>query len=163
MFDITKTDTASPEAPARPEGWFQLYKALHHRESNWRRGLAQSIDVMEGHKGFVTSLKKCGDIVITGSYDETVKIWSAVSGRCQKTIHVQGSIACLDYLASENIIACGCHDVGRVYVVSARTGERSSGVALRGALLHVLNNMGIARYPFLQAPSSPSSAGITKV
>ena len=132
MLDITQTDTASPEAPARPEDWFQLYKSLHHRESNWRRGLAQSIVVMEGHKGFVTSLKKCGDIVVTGSYDETVKIWSAVSGRCQKTIHVQGSIACLDYLASENIIACGCHDVGRVYVVSARTGERPCTVALRG-------------------------------
>lgn len=86
---------------------------------------------MEGHKGFVTSLKKCGDIVVTGSYDETVKIWSAASGKCQKTIHVQGSIACLDYLASDNIIACGCYDVGRVYVISARTGEQPFVAATR--------------------------------
>jgi hypothetical protein len=50
---------------------FALIRTFAQSEDNWSRGLAQEIRIMKGHTSFVTSLKMKGDIVVTGSYDET--------------------------------------------------------------------------------------------
>ena len=71
VFHITASDPVKPKLPQDDAGWKSLYQGLHHRERNWSLGLAQEIKVMKGHKSFVTSLKKHGETVITGSYDES--------------------------------------------------------------------------------------------
>ena len=48
-----------------------LFKGLYFREQNWSRGIAQDVKVLKGHSNFVTSLDLHGDVLITGSYDET--------------------------------------------------------------------------------------------
>jgi pyrimidine and pyridine-specific 5'-nucleotidase len=48
--------TSKDDEPPKPqqnttEGWFELYKGLHYREENWRKGLAQRVVVLQGHTG----------------------------------------------------------------------------------------------------------------
>lgn len=42
--------------PRREEDWEPLYKSLHFREENWRRGVSQGVRFLQGHTGFVTAM-----------------------------------------------------------------------------------------------------------
>jgi hypothetical protein len=64
-----------PRMPIKPDRScsfrLPLFKGLYFREQNWSRGIAQDVKVLKGHSNFVTSLDVHGDVLITGSYDET--------------------------------------------------------------------------------------------
>jgi pyrimidine and pyridine-specific 5'-nucleotidase len=72
---LTRTDPTPLRSPADPTGWENLYKSLYHREQNWKLGLCQNIRFFKGHTGFVTTLLLKGKRLISGSYDETIRVW----------------------------------------------------------------------------------------
>ncbi|WRT65681.1 uncharacterized protein IL334_002626 [Kwoniella shivajii] len=117
-----KVGLASLQVPP-PYGWEVLYRNLWRRERNWNAGLAQKVILLKGHTNYVTSLSLRGDTLISGSYDETIRVWYLPS---LTTIHPSSipdplvipakSVSCLDYYPPAGVFVAGYHDVGRVQV-----------------------------------------------
>ncbi|XP_055793030.1 F-box/WD repeat-containing protein 7-like [Salvelinus fontinalis] len=67
--------------------WKSGYVQQHHIESNWRTGDITSPKVLKGHDDHViTCLQFCGDLIVSGSDDNTLKVWSALTGKCLRTL-----------------------------------------------------------------------------
>ncbi|KAI0765061.1 hypothetical protein C8Q74DRAFT_1285825 [Fomes fomentarius] len=118
---ITAMDPVPVRPPAKPEGWEPLYRSLHHRESNFRNGLAQSVRFLNGHTNYCTTLLLRGKRLISGSYDETIRFWDIETGELKKCLQVKKPVSCVDFLADEEVFVVGFHDVGRVHLYSSLT------------------------------------------
>ncbi|KAF9479123.1 hypothetical protein BDN70DRAFT_879098 [Pholiota conissans] len=118
---ITANDPSPIIPPAKPEGWEPLYRSLHHRESNFRNALPQSIRFLNGHTNFCTTLLLRGKRLISGSYDETIRFWDIETGEMKKCLQVKKPVSCVDFLAEEEVFVVGFHDVGRVHLFSSVT------------------------------------------
>uniref|UniRef100_A0A8C7IZ16 F-box/WD repeat-containing protein 7-like n=1 Tax=Oncorhynchus kisutch TaxID=8019 RepID=A0A8C7IZ16_ONCKI len=67
--------------------WKSAYVQQHRIESNWRTGDITSPKVLKGHDDHViTCLQFCGDLIVSGSDDNTLKVWSALTGKCLRTL-----------------------------------------------------------------------------
>uniref|UniRef100_A0A0B6ZF77 F-box domain-containing protein n=1 Tax=Arion vulgaris TaxID=1028688 RepID=A0A0B6ZF77_9EUPU len=67
------------------------YKSLFMRQSqieyNWRTGINRPPKCLKGHDDHViTCLEFCGNRVVSGSDDNTLKVWSVTSGKCLRTL-----------------------------------------------------------------------------
>ncbi|KAF9540693.1 hypothetical protein CPC08DRAFT_824448 [Agrocybe pediades] len=118
---ITEHDPSPVQPPSKPEGWEPLYKSLHHRESNFRNALPQTIRFLNGHTNFCTTLLLRGKRLISGSYDETIRFWDIETGEMKKCLQVKKPVSCVDFLAEEEVFVVGFHDVGRVHLFSSVT------------------------------------------
>ncbi|GLB40918.1 putative A Receptor for Ubiquitination Targets [Lyophyllum shimeji] len=118
---ITATDPMPVKPPPTPEGWEPLYRSLHHRESNFRNALPQTLRFLHGHTNFCTTLLLRGKRLISGSYDETIRFWDIETGEMKKCLQVKKPVSCVDFLAEEEVFVVGFHDVGRVHLFSSLT------------------------------------------
>ncbi|CAE6530164.1 unnamed protein product [Rhizoctonia solani] len=114
-MELTATDPVLTPRSREP-----LYRSLHHRERNWATGQVQSIRFLKGHTGFCTTLLLKGNRLISGSYDETIRVWDIRAGEEKKCLKVK-AISCLDFLPDEEVLVAGFHDVGRVQLFSTVT------------------------------------------
>ncbi|CDR87317.1 related to pyrimidine 5-nucleotidase [Sporisorium scitamineum] len=120
---LTESDPVKLVAPSDPQGWEPLVKGLFFRERNWAKGLAQTIQKLEGHSGFVTAMKLKGrKTFVSGSYDETIRVWDISTGLCRKVLRAK-AIACLDFLLDEGVLCAGLYDTGRVLVWDMKSWE----------------------------------------
>lgn len=64
----------------------------HAIEMNWRSKPIRPSKVLKGHDDHViTCLQFCGNRIVSGSDDNTLKVWSATTGkvtRCHYTIYM---------------------------------------------------------------------------
>ncbi|KAM6949132.1 uncharacterized protein FYW47_015519 [Aplochiton taeniatus] len=75
----------SESLPCSP--WKSAFIRQHRIESNWRSGDARTPKVLTGHDDHViTCLQFSGDIIVSGSDDNTLKVWSALTGQCLRTL-----------------------------------------------------------------------------
>jgi len=118
---LTATDPVPLKAPSSATGWEPLYRSLHHRESNFRDALPQSIRFLNGHTNFCTTLLLRGKRLISGSYDETIRFWDIETGEMKKCLSVKKPVSCVDFLLEEEVFVVGFHDVGRVHLFSSVT------------------------------------------
>ncbi|KAF9012264.1 WD40 repeat-like protein [Hymenopellis radicata] len=121
---VTATDPVPLKWPEQDEGWFPLYKSLHHLHSNLANALPQSILFLNGHSNFVTVLMLRGRRLVSGSYDETIRFWELPErglAECKKVLRVGKVVSCLDWLIEEEVFVVGFHDVGRVHLFSSLT------------------------------------------
>ncbi|KAH9072932.1 hypothetical protein EDB83DRAFT_2219927 [Lactarius deliciosus] len=118
---LTATDPIPLKAPVSPDGWEPLYRSLHHRESNFRDAIPQSIRFLNGHTNFCTTLLLRGKRLISGSYDETIRFWDIETGEMKKCLQVKKPVSCVDFLLEEEVFVVGFHDVGRVHLFSSVT------------------------------------------
>jgi len=50
-------------------------------EMNWRVNAIKMAKILKGHEGYIiTCLEFCGDLVVSGSDDNTLKVWSVLTG-----------------------------------------------------------------------------------
>lgn len=118
---LTEGDSAALVPPSSTEKWESVVKGLFFRERNWARGACQSITMMSGHTGFVTAMKLKGQgTLVTGSYDETIRVWDLPSGVCKKVLRAK-AISSLDFLSTQGVLAAGLYDTGRVLLWDMRT------------------------------------------
>ncbi|KAH9465483.1 hypothetical protein Pst134EA_013364 [Puccinia striiformis f. sp. tritici] len=118
--------TSKDDEPPKPqhnttEGWFELYKGLHYREENWRKGLAQKVVVLKGHTGSIGAIKLRGNTLVTGSLDGTLRIWNVRTSHCLKIVKMPAPVSSLDFYGQygpTGVIAAGGNDVGRVFLIS---------------------------------------------
>lgn len=67
--------------------WKAAYMRHQTIELNWRTNAIRSPKVLKGHDDHViTCLQFCGNRIVSGSDDNTLKLWSAVSGKCLRTL-----------------------------------------------------------------------------
>jgi WD40 repeat protein len=100
--------------------WRYLYLQRAMLESNWYNGI-YSLRYLPGHTEGIYCVQFDEAKVISGSRDDTIKIWDIQSGRCLRTYRGHtGSILCLQY--DDSIIVSGSSD-GNVIVWNLETGE----------------------------------------
>jgi F-box and WD-40 domain protein CDC4 len=61
------------------------------------------ITVLEGHEQAVKCLQFKDDILVTGAYDRTLKVWSLSKGQCIRTI-VTEAVWCLQFCGTRHLI-----------------------------------------------------------
>ncbi|CAO1327629.1 unnamed protein product [Diamesa hyperborea] len=90
---ISKSNTDKPKRgrtgtmPPISSPWKAAYMRHHTIEMNWRSNPVRSPKVLKGHDDHViTCLQFCGNRIVSGSDDNTLKVWSAVSGKCLRTL-----------------------------------------------------------------------------
>ncbi|KAJ1926014.1 hypothetical protein IWQ60_004163 [Tieghemiomyces parasiticus] len=83
-------DTSMATVPGR-RPWKQIYAERLRVERNWRRGNYR-LRVLEGHTDGVLCLQFDDQYIMTGSYDQTIRVWNAETGAAIRTLrgHSQG-------------------------------------------------------------------------
>lgn len=90
--------------------WKAAYMRQHIIEMNWRSRDIREPKVLKGHDDHViTCLQFSGNRIVSGSDDNTLKVWSAVTGKCLRTLigHTGGVWSSQ---MSNNIIISGSTD-----------------------------------------------------
>lgn len=118
---LTATDPVPLSPPANLDDWEPLYRSLHHREANWKNALPQHIRFLNGHTKFCTTLLLKDKRLISGSYDETIRIWDIETGVEKRCLNVGKAVSCIE--AEGEVLAVGFHDMGRVHLFSSLTFE----------------------------------------
>ncbi|XP_071528819.1 F-box/WD repeat-containing protein 7-like isoform X1 [Panulirus ornatus] len=94
----------------------------HRIEMNWRAAPLRPPRVLKGHDDHViTCLQFSGNTIVSGSDDNTLKVWNATSGKCMRTLtgHTGGVWSSQ---MSGNLIVSGSTD-RMLRVWNAETGE----------------------------------------
>ncbi|KAF9433926.1 hypothetical protein BGZ76_008798 [Entomortierella beljakovae] len=78
---------------------------------------------MLGHTSYVTSLKCRGDWIVSGGYDEKVRLWEASTGKCMKIWEVDSAVSCVELYVDSNIegggvVVAAFVDIGLVKIWS---------------------------------------------
>ncbi|XP_041820884.1 F-box/WD repeat-containing protein 7-like isoform X2 [Chelmon rostratus] len=102
--------------------WKSAYIRQHRIENNWRKGDTGEPLVLKGHDDHViTCLQFSGDLIVSGSDDNTLKVWSAITGKCLRTLtgHT-GGVWC-SQMAAATVISGSTDRTLRVW--DAESGE----------------------------------------
>ncbi|KAF9106340.1 hypothetical protein BGX29_009757 [Mortierella sp. GBA35] len=80
----------SPVPPVKPEGatkrlWKEIYSERLIVERNWRKR-NYKVKQFRGHTDGVMCLQFDDSFLITGSYDNSVKVWNIETGECLRTL-----------------------------------------------------------------------------
>ncbi|KAJ4528072.1 hypothetical protein HRR83_000823 [Exophiala dermatitidis] len=108
------------ESCRKTRPWKDVYKDRFKVGTNWKYGRC-SIKILRGHSNGVMSLQFYDNILATGSYDATIKIWNLDTGEELRTLrgHAMG-IRCLQF--DDNKLISGSLDK-TLKVWNWRTGE----------------------------------------
>lgn len=67
--------------------WKAAYMRHITIETNWRSNTIRNPKILSGHdEHVITCLQFCGNRIVSGSDDNTLKVWSAVTGKCLRTL-----------------------------------------------------------------------------
>ncbi|KAG0305345.1 hypothetical protein BGZ97_001139 [Linnemannia gamsii] len=115
MIDMDKQDDAR-------KNWNQLCR-YQERDLRWKHHKPASTYAMMGHTSYVTSLKDRGEWIISGGYDEKVRLWEAATGKCVKIWEVDSAVSCIEMLVDANmegggVVVAAFVDIGLVKVWS---------------------------------------------
>jgi len=70
-----------------PSPWKATYMRHRNIELNWRVRPIPQARQLKGHDDHViTCLQFCGNRIVSGSDDNTLKVWSATTGKCLRTL-----------------------------------------------------------------------------
>lgn len=74
-------------SPIQAPSWKAAFLRQHQIEMNWRIKPIRPPKVLKGHDDHViTCLQFSGNRIVSGSDDNTLKVWSAVTGKCLRTL-----------------------------------------------------------------------------
>ncbi|KAF8430118.1 E3 ubiquitin ligase complex SCF subunit sconB [Tirmania nivea] len=81
--DMSSYCDETPLPKRRP--WKDVYSERYKVESNWRRGRCTT-RIFKGHSNGINCLQFDDTILVTGSYDTTIKIWDIETGKEIRTL-----------------------------------------------------------------------------
>ncbi|XP_039277204.1 ribosome biogenesis protein BOP1 homolog [Nilaparvata lugens] len=81
--------------------------------------------VFEGHTDMVRtiSLDPLGQYVVSGSDDNTVKFWELSTGRCLKTIPVEGVVRCVRWCPNQTLSLVAVAADSKCYIINPGLGD----------------------------------------
>ncbi|RZF44656.1 hypothetical protein LSTR_LSTR000608 [Laodelphax striatellus] len=81
--------------------------------------------VFEGHTDMVRtiSLDPLGQYVVSGSDDSTVKFWELSTGRCLKTIPVEGVVRCVRWCPNQTLSLVAVAADNKCYIINPGLGD----------------------------------------
>ncbi|KAF8985535.1 hypothetical protein BGZ46_003824 [Entomortierella lignicola] len=102
--------------------WNQLCR-YHERNFRWIKCKPASLHAMLGHTSYVTSLKSRGGWVVSGGYDEKVRLWEAATGKCAKIWEMDSAVSCVELFVNPSmdgggVVVAAFVDIGLVKVWS---------------------------------------------
>jgi F-box and WD-40 domain protein MET30 len=101
--------------------WKEVYRNRFKVGTNWKYG-RYNLKVLEGHKNGVMCVQIQDDILASGSYDATIKIWSLETGEELRTLEGHSSgIRCLQFHQKTQLVS-GSMDK-KVKIWNWQTGE----------------------------------------
>lgn len=117
------SDNEEKSSNRRAQPWKAVYRERHRIGNNWKHG-RYSVRTFKGHTNGVMCLQFDENIMATGSYDSTVKIWDIETGDEIRTLsgHALG-VRCLQF--DQRMLASGSLD-GTVKVWDIETGRHLS-------------------------------------
>jgi len=90
--------------------WKSGFMRQHNIEMNWRVNPIRTPKVLKGHDDHViTCLQFSGNRIVSGSDDNTLKVWSAMTGKCLRTLVGHTGGVWSSQMAS-NVIVSGSTD-----------------------------------------------------
>ncbi|CRK97261.1 CLUMA_CG010657, isoform A [Clunio marinus] len=118
---ITKSSPSFSDKPKRgrtgnmpkiASAWKAAFMRHNTIETNWRSNPIRTPKILNGHDDHViTCLQFCGNRIVSGSDDNTLKVWSAVTGKCLRTLIGHTGGVWSSQMSSEgNIIISGSTD-----------------------------------------------------
>lgn len=119
---FASTQCAKVEPYTTPgEDWYGRYQASARLERNWSSGasrqfqLPQPAYAAEGHTDAVYALQLCGEYLVTGSLDRSIRVWNLQTERLVGAPwygHL-GGIVCLHVDPDQDVVASGgtCGDL----------------------------------------------------
>ncbi|TPX36515.1 hypothetical protein SmJEL517_g01359 [Synchytrium microbalum] len=88
--------------------WRYIYQQRARLEKNWTEGIF-NVRELAGHFEAIYCLQFDESKIVSGSRDDTIKIWDMKTGECTKTLHGHGaSVLCLQY--DDQYIVSGSSD-----------------------------------------------------
>ncbi|KAI1805891.1 WD40 repeat-like protein [Daldinia bambusicola] len=118
--DTTKTTTPTePEKQLLP--WKEVYRDRYHISSNWKYGRCTIKTFAGQHTNGVTCLQFDDNMLATGSYDSTIKLWNIETGEVIRTL--RGHTSGIRALQFDNRILVSCSLDGTLRVWNWRTGR----------------------------------------
>nr|CAI5850626.1 unnamed protein product [Callosobruchus analis] len=85
--DVPKKRSSAKSHAIHVSPWKAAYMRQHTIETNWRSKPIRPPKVLKGHDDHViTCLQFCGNRIVSGSDDNTLKVWSATTGKCLRTL-----------------------------------------------------------------------------
>ncbi|CAG8530045.1 2507_t:CDS:2, partial [Scutellospora calospora] len=94
-----------PLTKSSANSWEKFYRI----QLNWARGIATKVSSFKAYNNNVTALKLRGNILVTGSSENYLKVWNIKTGECDLNIDFGADISCVDFLEDMNVIACGSY------------------------------------------------------
>lgn len=118
---VTKASSSLSDKPKRgrtgnmpkiASAWKAAFMRHNTIETNWRSNPIRTPKILNGHDDHViTCLQFCGNRIVSGSDDNTLKVWSAVTGKCLRTlIGHTGGVWSSQMSIEGNIIISGSTD-----------------------------------------------------
>lgn len=80
-----KSSDEPPRKRLKKRPWKLVYSERFLLERNWRKGFYK-VKMLKGHTDGVTCLKFHNKLLMTGSYDTTIKLWNTETGECTRTL-----------------------------------------------------------------------------
>ncbi|CAG9864163.1 unnamed protein product [Phyllotreta striolata] len=85
--EVPKKRIASRTHTTHMSPWKAAFMRQHTIEMNWRLKPIRPPKVLKGHdEHVITCLQFCGNRIVSGSDDNTLKVWSATTGKCLRTL-----------------------------------------------------------------------------
>ncbi|CAH1972593.1 unnamed protein product [Acanthoscelides obtectus] len=85
--DVLRKRSSAKGHSTHMSPWKAAYMRQHTIETNWRSKPIRPPKVLKGHDDHViTCLQFCGNRIVSGSDDNTLKVWSATTGKCLRTL-----------------------------------------------------------------------------
>lgn len=94
-----------PDAP-----YEKSWKDRYYAESNWEAGI-YSVSCLRGHNASISCVQIAQGLIISGSVDTKIKIWSKESRKLQRTLEGHAStVRCIYADPKENLLVSGSED-----------------------------------------------------
>lgn len=87
LDDIPTRRRGSRPSSCQSSQWKAAYMRQHAIEMNWRTKPIRTPKMLRGHDDHViTCLQFCGNRIVSGSDDNTLRVWSATTGMCLRRL-----------------------------------------------------------------------------